>query len=212
LDVLFVHPNFPGQFRRLATAFSKIPGLRVFGIGDATWMQGREPPAGVEVIGYPAPEKAAPQSHPWAAPFDAAVRRADMVTKTLRPRKNLGFEPDLIVTHPGWGDAFFLADYFPGARVFSFFEYFYRPRGADVGFDPEFPSRFTDVFRLRAMNTTWASRPRLGSATASPSSGGRSCPSSTRASRRTPWRRTRRPRCGCPTARPSAPATRCSRT
>jgi glycosyltransferase involved in cell wall biosynthesis len=60
----------------------------------------------------------------------------------------------VILAHPGWGDAFFLRDFFPGSKVIGLFEYFYRPRGADVGFDPESPSRLEDIFRLRVLNAT----------------------------------------------------------
>ena len=63
-------------------------------------------------------------------------------------------KPDVIVTHPGWGDAYFLRDFFPGAKVVGLFEYYYHARGADVGFDPEFPSSFDDIFRLRVLNAT----------------------------------------------------------
>lgn len=153
MDVLFVHPNFPGQFRRVAGAFARLPGLRVFGLGDETWMKSDGVP-GVNVIGYPAPPEVPADTHGYARSFDAAVRRGEQVIRTLARHKNNGLEPDVIFVHPGWGDGFFLRDFFPGSKVVGLFEYFYHPRGADVGFDPEFPGRFDDMFRLRALNAT----------------------------------------------------------
>jgi len=82
------------------------------------------------------------------------VRRGQQVIQTLAAYKQQGLEPDVIVAHPGWGDAFFLREFFPGARIVGLFEYYYHARGADVGFDPETPSKLEDVFRLRMLNTT----------------------------------------------------------
>lgn len=155
MEVLFVHPNFPGQFRKVAAALAQKPGVRVVGVGDESWMKSVVPLEGVPVVPYPAPPAgAADQLHPWVRNFDSAVRRGQQVIKTLSDHKEAGLEPDVIVTHPGWGDAYFLRDFFPGAKVVGLFEYYYHARGADVGFDPEFPSSFDDIFRLRVLNAT----------------------------------------------------------
>ena len=108
----------------------------------------------VSVIRYPAPSHKGVSTHPYTRKFDEAVRRGQQVIQTLTEHKQQGLEPDVILAHPGWGDAFFLRDFFPGARVIGLFEYFYHPRGADVGFDPESPSKLDDIFRLRILNAT----------------------------------------------------------
>ena len=109
---------------------------------------------GITHEAYDAPSLSPEGVHPWAAGFDAAVRRGQQVIETLAQHKRAGLEPDTIIAHPGWGDAFFVRDFFPGARVIGLFEYYYRPRGADVGFDPELPSGINDIFRLHASNAT----------------------------------------------------------
>lgn len=154
LDVLFVHPNFPGQFRKLAAALACTPGVRVHAVGDASWMKDVPPLEGVPVLAYPSPGEGDPDLHPWGRNFDAALRRGQQVIRTLSKHKEMGLEPDVIVVHPGWGDGLFLRDFFPGAKVIGLFEYYYHARGADVGFDPDFPAGFDDVFRLRALNAT----------------------------------------------------------
>jgi glycosyltransferase involved in cell wall biosynthesis len=154
LDILFLHPNFPGQFRRLAAALARDPALRVWGMGDASQMAQGQPADGVQVLAYPAISPANDAVHPMARGFEQAIRRGEQVVVSLAEYKRRGMEPDVIVAHPGWGDAFFVRDFFPGARVVGMFEYFYHARGADVGFDPEFPTQFSDVFRLHASNAT----------------------------------------------------------
>jgi glycosyltransferase involved in cell wall biosynthesis len=154
LEVLFVHPNFPGQFRRVAAAFTRMPGIKVFGVGDQSWIADIAPVADVELIAYPAPAKTAEELHPYTRSFNEAVRRGEQVVTTLTQYKLKGLEPDVIFTHPGWGDALFLRDIFPGAKVVGLFEYYYHARGGDLGFDPEYPSKLNDIFRLRVLNAT----------------------------------------------------------
>lgn len=154
MEILFVHPNFPGQFRRFAAALAREPGFRVTGVGDAKWMESTIPLQDLPVIAYPSPEESDDKTHSYAKSFDAAVRRGQQIVRTLLEHKRQGLEPDLIFSHPGWGDAFYLKAIFPGAKVVGLFEYYYQIRGADVGFDPEFPMNFDDIFRVHSLNAT----------------------------------------------------------
>ena len=43
---------------------------------------------------------------------------------------------------------------FPAARLIAYFEFICHAVGADVSFDPEFPSTADDRFRLRIHNST----------------------------------------------------------
>lgn len=152
MHVLFIHPNFPGQFRRFAAALAQQPGIRVHAVGDSDWMKNTVPVDGIPLIAYPPPDDYGDGTHAYARSFDAAVRRGQQVVQTLLEHKRQGLEPDLIFVHPGWGDGYFLKDIFPGVRVIGLFEYYYQVRGADVGFDPEFPMSFDDIFRIRSLN------------------------------------------------------------
>ncbi len=152
MDILFIHPNFPGQFRQLAAYFAHHPNTHVFAVGDEAWVADNEPIDAVVLMTYPSPEKAGDSVHRYNRSMDVAVRRAELVKDLLLAKKREGFEPEIIIVHPGWGDAFFLKELFPLTPVVGFFEFFYHPRGADVGFDPEFPSGFDDIFRLKILN------------------------------------------------------------
>jgi len=149
--VLFLHPNFPGQFKLLAQALAARPGMRVYALGDRSWMPNTDHP-GMTVWTYDAPDTAADGVHAYLRGADAAVRRGQVVARFLMVEKQKGFEPDVIYTHPGWGDALYIKDIFPDAQVISLLEYFYQPRGADVGFDKEFPLSMDDIFRVRTLN------------------------------------------------------------
>jgi glycosyltransferase involved in cell wall biosynthesis len=152
LDVLFVHPNFPGQFRKLAGALAQEQGVRIYTLGDQSWMPAFELP-GVTPLSYPAPEAAGESTHTYVKSLEAGVRRGQQVVRTLLPLKHQGIEFDVIYIHPGWGDGLYLKDLFPNALIISLFEYYYRSRGSDLGFDPEFPLSFDDIFRVRTLNS-----------------------------------------------------------
>src|SRR3546814_10937267 len=45
-----------------------------------------------------------------------------------------GFRPDVICAHSGWGEALFPKDVFPDVPLLAYAEFYYRRRGAAIGF------------------------------------------------------------------------------
>ena len=152
MKVLFVHQNFPGQYRHVAAALAQTPGWEVAALGDVKNVKQRPAIPGVKLAGYPTPQPATKSTHHYVTPLEGAVRRGQAVAKACLELKKRGFTPDLIHAHPGWGEALFLKDVFPDARLTLYCEFFYRALGSDVGFDPEYPSNFDDTFRVRVKN------------------------------------------------------------
>ena len=157
MNLLLIHQNFPGQFRHIAAHFAASPANRVVGIGEATNMQRATTihPA-VEQRPYAAPQAAHAGTHPYVQAYDGAVRRGLAAAAVVAQLKAEGFVPDLVMAHPGWGEALFLRDIYPDVRLVHHAEFYYNATGADVGFDPEFPSRGEDAYRMRTKNTTQA--------------------------------------------------------
>jgi glycosyltransferase involved in cell wall biosynthesis len=62
--------------------------------------------------------------------------------------RDQGFSPELIIAHPGWGDTLLLSEVFPKARQILHGEYYYRSRGGDYAFDPEFGNKPSDAGRM----------------------------------------------------------------
>jgi hypothetical protein len=83
-------------------------------------------------------------------PLEAGVLHGQAVARMLLKLKAKGFVPDVVIAHPGWGEALYVKDVFPRTKLISFFEFFYHPEGADCGFDPEFPVSFDDRTRIRS--------------------------------------------------------------
>jgi glycosyltransferase involved in cell wall biosynthesis len=147
---LFVHQNFPAQYRHVAAHLAK-EGNRVVAIGDKANVVRRSAQiGGVTLLGYSMIEKK--EFDPFSASVLKAIDRGRAVAASAARLKSEGFRPDVVFAHIGWGEALFLKEIFPEAKLLLYGEFFYRSRGSDVGFDPEFPLNEQRVQRLRVMN------------------------------------------------------------
>jgi glycosyltransferase involved in cell wall biosynthesis len=136
MNILFVHKNFPAQFRHVARALSLDPGVDVAAIGSGT----AQAMPRVRLLKYPPLRADVSATHPFARAFDVECRRADHAFAAATSLVAEGFRPDVVIAHPGWGESLPLRTVFPDARLFAYCEFFYGPRGRDVNFDPEFPA------------------------------------------------------------------------
>jgi glycosyltransferase involved in cell wall biosynthesis len=150
MNILFIHQNFPGQFKFLAPALVK-QGHKVL----AMTMQKTEAKEwqGVTLVPYTASRGTTPNVHPWVSDFETKTIRGEACFKAALQLKAKGFVPDVIIAHHGWGESLFLKEVWPQAKLAIYCEFFYHPQGADVGFDPEFPPTDPgDACRLRLKN------------------------------------------------------------
>jgi glycosyltransferase involved in cell wall biosynthesis len=150
MNILFIHQNFPGQFKHLAPALVQ-QGHHVL----AMTMQKTEATAwqGVQLVRYSATRGTTANIHPWVSDFETKTIRAEACFRAALQMKAQGYAPDIIIAHPGWGESLFLKEVWPSANIGIYCEFYYRPQGADVGFDPEFPAKDEgDVCRLKLKN------------------------------------------------------------
>ena len=151
MKILFVHQNFPGQFKHLAPALAGTGGHEV------TAMTMQRPSAlswqGVRLVPYSAARGSTQGVHPWVGDFETKTIRGEACFRAALKLRAEGYEPDVIVAHHGWGESLFLKEVWPRAKLGIYCEFFYRRMGADTGFDPEFASEDEgDVCRLRLKN------------------------------------------------------------
>lgn len=150
MKLLFVHQNMPGQYRELVQYLAAQGGHRIL------FLTQRKPapkiPGVTSVIYKPhhkPKETAYGLSKVWEEAAGAGFGAA-MAARRLG--RETGFKPDLIVGHTGWGELLFFKQIWPDVPILGFFEYFYLPEGALVGFDPEDPPSEHSPFLLHARN------------------------------------------------------------
>ncbi len=135
MNILFVHQNFPGQFRYSATALAADKAHRVIALGIN---EPGYPTPGVSCGRYTIQRKPVRELAPLVQDFQTKVIRGEAAAAAAAELKRKGFTPDVIVVHPGWGEQLFLKDVWPDSPMLAFMEFFYRSVGLDTNFDPEF--------------------------------------------------------------------------
>lgn len=152
-DVLFVHNNFPAQFGFIAERLH-ANGHRVAAIASET---GRASFEGLTLVKWGTRRGTTEGILPAAVRAEADLIRGGAAAQAALKLQADGFDPALIVGHPGWGETTYMREIFPNARQIAYAEYYYRSRGGDVGFDPEFsPARERDPHELYAKNAGMA--------------------------------------------------------
>lgn len=113
MNILFIHQNFPGQFRHIAQSLIQEGAHNVLCLCEA------------HALGLPAVEKiiykpnrtGTPKIHGYVAGLEAHVIRGQAVARTLLALKHRGFKSDVIVAHMGWGEALFPQGYIRGCAA-----------------------------------------------------------------------------------------------
>lgn len=143
-----MHQNFPGQFLHILRhlAATERHDLVFITQENANFIPG------VRKATYRGPGELNPSTHRDAQEFDHAMARAQAVAQVAASLKALGFNPDIIIGHHGWGEMLNLGDVWPGVPTLGYYEFYYNTNGFDVNFDPEFPTRPDALPRVRSKN------------------------------------------------------------
>jgi glycosyltransferase involved in cell wall biosynthesis len=149
MNILFIHQNYPGQFRE------SVPALAATGKHKIVFLTQRQVknPANDHVVAvYRVSHKTDDNVHRLARLFDGQVATAVAVRNACADLKARGFVPDVIVGHAGWGETMFVGDVYPEVPLVGYFEYYFIPAGGCVGYDPEFPEAPDVATLLHARN------------------------------------------------------------
>ena len=116
MHILFIHQNFPGQFKLLAEALAQRSEYQVFGLGDTIRLKARKLNFSFSVSGYTARESPKSQAHHYLESFERAIRRGQDVVRACQKMKAQG----LAAVDQAAGDAVGLAHFErPSARATS---------------------------------------------------------------------------------------------
>jgi len=147
-DVLFIHNNFPAQFGFIARKLQS-EGHRCVAIASRTGTKLDN----IDLVRWQTRRGSTPKILPAAVRIEADLIRGGAAAKAGVFLREKGFDPSLIIGHPGWGETTYMREIFPRARQIAYAEYYYRSQGGDVGFDPEFsPPKKDEPYSLYAKN------------------------------------------------------------
>ncbi len=149
MKILFVHQNFPGQYREIFQWLIAQGGHEIVFL---TQRRDVKQVKGARIVHYAThhkpPESAYAASKYWEECCGNGLGAA-FAAKKLDAE---GFRPDIVVGHVGWGELTFLKEVWGDVPILGFFEYYFLARGGSVGFDPEFPASDHAPFLMHARN------------------------------------------------------------
>lgn len=151
MNFLFLHPNFPAQYRHIITALGADPQNQVvFGTKNERreWVI-----PGVRKVLFNPSREPRLETHHYVRSLESAVIYGQAVFRMAEQLKSEGFVPDVICGHSGWGPTLFVKEAFPGVPVLCYFEWFYHSHGSDADFDPAEPLSIDDMAKIRVKNT-----------------------------------------------------------
>ena len=148
MKYLFVHQNFPGQYLHIVRHLAASGKNEILFVSE----QNENTLPGVRKLVYRMHRYANVETHANAREFEQAMIRAEAVARAAAGLKQLGFTPDIVIGHHGWGELLNLPDVWPDAPLLGYFEFYYHLDGFDMDFDPEFPSDRAMHPTVRARN------------------------------------------------------------
>lgn len=150
MRILFVHNNFPGQYARIVRYLKNRRDVDMLAGSLASNKQS----APIKSIGYMPHREARKDIHPALSYTETSVIRGQAVYTAFMPVKAKGFNPDIILTHSGFGDGLFLKDLWPQAKYMPYFEWYYHTYGSDSSFlDHGAPKKPDIELKIRMKNT-----------------------------------------------------------
>jgi glycosyltransferase involved in cell wall biosynthesis len=148
VKLLFVHQNCPGQFKHLAPRLAADPGNEVVFLTQ----RGKPDIPNVRKLEYEPSLGKSKTTHRYLRLTEEGIRNGQAAARIALKLRDEGFFPDAVVAHMGWGEALYLKAVWPQIRLLGYFEWYYNPTGADVGFDPDNPATLDDVCRISTRN------------------------------------------------------------
>jgi glycosyltransferase involved in cell wall biosynthesis len=146
MNILFLHRNFPAQFRHIAQELAKDPNNNVVFV---TGNDNLELPNIKKVI-YKLKREVPENCHRYLKFYEESINHAQATAEVVLNLKSSGFMPDIIYGHT-WGQTLFMKDIYPDVPLLCYFEWYYNAEGGDVGFDGRIPDIDARA-RLRSKN------------------------------------------------------------
>ena len=149
MKILFMHNNFPGQYRRIAPYLKQDPKIKM----AALTLKSNDQQIDIPTIRYMQHRQATNKIHPALQYTENAVLQGMAAYKSILEVKKKISKPDIILAHTGWGSSMFLRDAFPNSKILNYYEWYYHAHGSDGEFITRTRYDPNGEMRIRLKNT-----------------------------------------------------------
>ena len=128
MNILFIHRNFPAQFKYLASGLAKDNNVFFVTNNIET-----KPFANIKKVVYKLKRKVPQDCHRYLRFYEESIIHGQSAAEAMITLQNSGFVPDVIFGH-SWGPSMFVKDIFPDVPYIAYLEWYYNPVNSDVDF------------------------------------------------------------------------------
>ena len=149
MDIVFIHGNFPGQFKHLAAGLASAGEHRVFFLTAREDADDSMIP-GVIIRQFKEHRSPNVNTHHYLVTTEEAVLKGQSVLRALNQLMEEGVRPRLVISHGGMGLGLFVKDLLPQATHIGLFEWYFRPHTTrwlleDFGINEQLQTRMRNL-------------------------------------------------------------------
>ena len=149
MNLLFIHGNFPGQFKDIAPALAQRSGGRTIFLTLSENAQGIQLP-GVETRLVKLHRDGDPDIHQYLRATEVAILKGQAILRELhRLQKEESFTPDVVICHGGMGFGSFVKALLPQVKLISYMEWFFTVSNSSGLFEK---NTLDDQLRMETRN------------------------------------------------------------
>lgn len=130
MNILFLHRNFPAQFKYLALELAKDKSNNVVFVTNNSTTKSF---GGIKKFVYNLKRKVPADCHRYLRFYEESIIHGQAAAGVLLQLQQGGFTPDVIVGH-SWGSSLFVKEVFPDVPYVAYIEWYYNPTNSDVDF------------------------------------------------------------------------------
>lgn len=129
IKVLFLHTNFPGQYRRV------VPFLKASGGFDmrAATLKANKQSIDIPHVRFQKHREARENIHPALKRMENAVLTGQAAYSSMLTLRNANWVPDVVCAHSAFGAGFFVKDVFPDTKYLAYNEWYFNGPITDDG-------------------------------------------------------------------------------
>lgn len=130
MNIIFLHRNFPAQFKFLALELAKDKKNNVFFV---TNNENTQPFGGIKKVIYKLKRQVPDDCHRYLRFYEESIIHGQSAAEVLISLQMQGFKPNVIFGH-SWGSSLFVKEVFPDVPYVAHLEWYYNPVNSDVDF------------------------------------------------------------------------------
>ena len=127
MNLLFIHGNFPGQFKEIAPELASRVNGKTYFLSLSDNLQNIVLPR-VQFRQFKLHRDVRSETHAYVQATELAVLKGQAVLRALdQLHKQEGFIPDVVICHGGMGFGLFVKSLLPSVRLISYLEWYFTP-------------------------------------------------------------------------------------